>query len=216
MPENNLVLRTVVVGAGGLGCEVAATIQNYLHREFELMGFVDDGVSVGTIVNDLPVLGGVEWLIDQENLAVVLAIGSPKVKQIIYNRIKSGSFQFPNIIHPNSRVHDPKFVKMGIGNIITDACIITTNVNIGNFNLLNLACTVGHDTQVGDFCSIMPTVSVSGGATIRNNVYVGTGAKLIKATTLNDSCTVGAGAVVNTDIPEGKTFAGVPAKELLV
>lgn len=208
-------LKTIIIGAGGLGREVAATIQNYLNDHFELLGFVDDGVEAGKLINDIAVLGGVEWLQQQEGeLAIVFGIGSPRVKKTIFEKLESRSFLFPTIIHPNARIHDRQFVKMGRGNIISDGTIITTNVSLGDFNLINLSCTIGHDAAIGDFCSIMPGVNISGGAELKSLVYVGTGAKLIKATTLHDSCTVGAGSVVNTDIEAGKTYVGVPAKEL--
>ncbi|WP_417602171.1 acetyltransferase [Owenweeksia hongkongensis] len=207
--------RVIIIGAGGLGREVAATIQYYLADSFSLQGFVDDGLPHGEYVNDLKVLGGIDWLINSdEDFYVVLAVASPKVKKLIHERLKEKSFTYPNIIHPFARLHSPDFIEMGEGNIISDGCIITTNVFIGNFNLINLSCTVGHDATIADYCSIMPSVNISGGARLQNEVYVGTGAKLIKATTLYTGCVVGAGAVVNTDIPSYKSFAGVPAKEL--
>ena len=91
---------------------------------------------------------------------------------------------------------------------------MTTNITIGNFNLFNLSSTFGHDASIADFCSIMPGVNISGGASVENRVYVGTGAKLIKATTLHSDSTAGAGAVVTTDIPQGETWGGIPAKNL--
>lgn len=208
-------MKTIVIGAGGLGREVAATIQNYLSDTFELLGFVDDGVEKGKVINDLPVLGDIDWLLSQvDDYGLVFGIGSPKVKKAIFHKLANKNFHFPNIIHPNASIHNSKFVTLGRGNVISDGSILTTNVTLGEFNLINLSCTIGHDATIGDFCSIMPGVNISGGATLKNEVYIGTGAKLIKATTLHDSCTLGAGAVVNSDIGAGKTYAGVPAKEL--
>lgn len=210
-----MISKIVVIGAGGLGREVAAVIQTYFSDTFKLIGFVDDGVDQGNEVNNIKVLGGVDWLLARKGeVAVVFGLGSPVVRKTIFEKLKGGKYQFPNIIHPNARIHHKEFVELGIGNIISDGTIITTNVSIGNFNLINLSCTIGHDAKIGDFCSIMPGVNISGGAQLRDEVYIGTGAKLIKATTLYEQSTVGAGAVINTDVPAGKTYAGVPAKEI--
>ncbi len=52
-----------------------------------------------------------------------------------------------------------KFNRIGKGCIICASVIITVNTNIGNFVILNLSCTVGHDTNIWDFSSFMPTVT---------------------------------------------------------
>lgn len=210
-----MIRKIVVIGAGGLGREVAAVIQTYFSDSFKLIGFIDDGVDQGSEVNSIKVLGGVDWLLaHKSDVAIVFGIGSPQIRKMIFEKLKGDNFQFPNIIHPNARIHQPQFVQLGKGNVIADGSIITTNVSVGNFNLINLNCTIGHDAEIGDFCSIMPGVNISGGAKLKNLVYIGTGAKLIKATTLHEACIVGAGSVVNTDIPPNKSYAGVPAKEL--
>ena len=63
----------VIVGAGGLGKEIACLINDLL--DFELVGFYDDGLPVGqTILGKFPVLGSTQNLIDsQEELAVAIA-----------------------------------------------------------------------------------------------------------------------------------------------
>lgn len=48
--------------------------------------------------------------------------------------------------------------------------------------------------------------------TIGNNVYIGPGAKLYGKITIGDNVAIGANAVVNKDVPEHVTVAGVPAK----
>jgi serine O-acetyltransferase len=47
---------------------------------------------------------------------------------------------------------------------------------------------------------------------IGNNVFVGSGAKIIGGVTLGDDCRVGANAVVMKDVPAGATAVGVPAR----
>ncbi len=204
------------MGAGGLGREVAAMLNSYFKDQYSLLGYIDDGKVPNDKVNGLYVLGGMDWLLAQtQTLCVVFGIGQPAVCRKLYERLKhKNNLSYPNIIHPHARIHAPPFVSMGQGNVICDASILTTNISMGDFNLINLSCTIGHDAVLGSFCSIMPGVNISGGAQLKNGVYVGTGAKLIKATTLGKDSIVGAGSVVNTDVPDGKTYAGVPAKEL--
>ena len=48
--------------------------------------------------------------------------------------------------------------------------------------------------------------------TLGKNVMVGTGAVIIGGVTLGDNSKVGANAVVTSDVPEGKTAVGIPAR----
>lgn len=202
----------LIVGAGGLGREIAATAIALGY--WTSIAFVDDN-AIGE-VNGLSVWGTVEQLSDTDlGVDVFIGVGSPAVKQDIFFRLHSNpNLYFPSVVHPNARLHWPEYVKVGKGTYLADGVVITTNVEIGDFVLLNLYTTLGHDTKIGDFCSIMPGGNISGGATLQNSVYVGTGAKLIKATKLGKGCVIGAGAVVTTDIPNGETWGGVPAKLL--
>jgi acetyltransferase-like isoleucine patch superfamily enzyme len=80
--------------------------------------------------------------------------------------------------------------------------------------LLNLNTTVGHDTHVGDFSSIMPGAQISGGADIGERVLIGTGACLLNEVSIGMESKIGAGAVVTHDIPPQCTAVGIPAKPL--
>ena len=161
----------IIIGAGGLGREVAAMVKSSFSDVYRVM-------------------------------------------QQIKQRINKPDVSYPNLIHPGARLHAEDETKIGEGNIITDGCILTTSIVIGDFNLINLSCTVGHDTQIGDYNSIMPGVNISGFTKLKDQVYVGTGAMLINGAVLGDKCVVGAGAVVTTNIPSGKTYVGIPAKEI--
>lgn len=75
--------------------------------------------------------------------------------------------------------------------------------------------------KVGENCRIHEGVCIaaSGGtdaaATIGNNVFLGTGAKIIGNITVADNVVIGANAVVTKSITEeGTTWAGVPAKKI--
>ena len=75
-------------------------------------------------------------------------------------------------------------------------------------------CTVGHDTSIGDYCSFMPSVNISGEVHIEEKVYVGTGAKIINRLSIGKATIVGAGAVVSKSLPENCTAVGIPAKPI--
>ena len=55
-------------------------------------------------------------------------------------------------------------------------------------------------------------VPSSGKVKIGNNIYFGTNVIVLKGVTIGDNCVIGAGSVVNKNIPANSVAAGVPAK----
>lgn len=204
-----------IFGAGGFGREVLTIINdiNKCCRTWNFIGFFDDGKKKGDLIHSYPVLGGVQDLNNWKTpLSVVIAIGSPEVKKIIVEKICNSYISYPTIIHPSVLIGDNNSVEIGDGCIICASNIITTDSRIGSFVILNLACTVGHDTVIGDYSSFMPTCNISGEVNIGEGVYCGTGAKIINQKNVGKLSTIGAGAVVIRDVPDNAVVAGVPAK----
>lgn len=208
-------MKIVIVGAGGFGREVLATIKaiNRQNHQFTVLGFVDDNLPVGTRIHDLTVLGSLADLVRINPEGVVVAIGNSRIREAVVAQIDK-RVTFPNIIHPQVMRQDSARIAVGNGNIFCAGTIFTTDIAVGNFCIVNLSCTIGHDAQLADFVSVMPSVNISGGAQIARGAYIGTGAKLIKATTLGAYCKVGAGAVVDADVAPESTVVGIPAKPL--
>jgi sugar O-acyltransferase (sialic acid O-acetyltransferase NeuD family) len=207
----------VIVGAGGFGREVKMLIDqiNQHSKEFEFLGFYDDGIPKSTVINGFNVLGSISDLskVDVE-LSVIISIADPNIKKKIHIFLNGNTnLNFPSLIHPNVLIGNDK-VLIGNGCIICASNIITVNINIGNFVILNLACTTGHDTSIGDYCSFMPSVNISGEVNIEDLVYVGTGVKIINLLSIGKSTIVGAGAVVSKNLPAHCTAVGIPAKPI--
>lgn len=204
-----------IFGAGGFGREVLALIKeiNKVSPIYHIVGFFDDGHAIGEMINGLPILGKTEeinaWSTD---ICVAVSIGKPNIKKNIIEKISNPKVRFPTLIHPNVIIGDPDYVKIGEGCIICAGNMITTNIEIGDFVILNLGCTVGHDTVVRDYAAFMPSCNISGEVLIEEGVYCGTGVKIINQTSIGKYATIGAGAVVIKSIPGHCTAVGVPAQ----
>jgi sugar O-acyltransferase (sialic acid O-acetyltransferase NeuD family) len=204
----------LIIGAGGFGREVLSML-NSMSSGMQIgapSGFIDDGIPKGTMVNGLPVLGGLEVLKEYSEAALVIAVGNGSTRERILSKIDSGKFTFPNVIHPSALFQAPQRIKMGKGNIICAGSIFTVDIQLGDFCIVNLGCTVGHDAELESFSSLMPGVRISGGARLRKGCYIGTGANLIKATEVGAGSIIGAGAMVDRDIPHNVTAVGVPCR----
>ncbi len=206
----------VIIGAGGFGREVKLILDfiNKINPTYKFLGFIDDAVEAGTEINDFPVLGSVKYLSEaNKGWSVIIATASAASREKIYQKLKPLKYKFPTIIHPSCIVGNDD-ITVGVGNIICAGSILTCNISVGNFNIINLMTTIGHDTIIKDYCSIMPGVNVSGEVILENGVYIGTGAKVINQVRIGSYTIIGAGAVVAKNLPANCTAVGMPAKPI--
>jgi len=209
------VEKVVIIGAGSFGREVIEIFkcQNKEKKSWDILGFLDDNKKLHEKeFNGFSVLGGLEWLKsnDSENLYCVIAIGTPKIQRIVFEKVKKYGARFTKAIHPSVIMSDS--IELGQGVILCAGCILTINIKIGNFSIINMNSTIGHDVVVGDFCVINPAVKINGEDVIGDNTVIGTGATLIDEISVGENVTIGAGAVVIKPVPDNVVVFGVPAK----
>jgi len=207
--------KIAIIGAGGFGREVHMLIEqiNKVDAKFEFVGYFDDGIEKGALINGFPILGTTADINEVDyKLGIVSAIGEPSIKEDLLNSINNPLIDYPILIHPSAFIGNRDFVQIGEGSIITAGVIITININIGKHVILNLATTIGHDTSIGNYSSFMPNTNISGEVIINKCVYVGTGAKIINQLEIGEYSIIGAGAVVAKSLPANCTAVGIPAK----
>ncbi|MDY0142883.1 MAG: acetyltransferase [Bacteroidales bacterium] len=210
--------KIAICGAGGFGREVAGLIKkiNEKQPQWELIGFFDPDFEKGTMNEYGIVLGGDDEINKYpDNLSIVLAIASPKIKEKIYKSVNNPKIEFPNIISPDLDYLDKDNVSLGKGNIICRGGWLSTNVHIGDFNILNVNITVGHDTTIGNYNSFMPNVNLSGEVSIKDRNYFGVGAIVIQQQKIGSDVTVGANSLVIKETKDGMTYVGSPAKVII-
>jgi sugar O-acyltransferase (sialic acid O-acetyltransferase NeuD family) len=203
-----------IVGAGGFGREIA-WLADDINREkptFELVGFIDDEAT--STPEGYPVVGNTDqWIAHgRVDVHLVCALGDPVTRWQVAGRLSDAGFKFATLVHPT--VKRSRHVRIGPGGMICADNILTTNIDIGAHALLNLDCTVGHDSTLADYISMMPGVHISGDVTTDIGAYFGTGAVAINGVRIGAWSVIGAGAVVSSDVPRGVIAVGVPAKPI--
>lgn len=202
-----------IIGASGFGREVAWLLEEL--SEWNIKGFIDDNESIQQKeINGIDIIGTVDFLLERkEPTNLVIAIGNPKVRSAIYEKLKfNNNLFFPNIISKDVRISNT--IKLGIGNIICSHSILTVNINIGNFNHINLDCTIGHDVILNDFITIYPSVNISGNVEIGNCCEIGTGTQIIQGKSIVDNVIIGAGTTVIDNINNAGKYVGLPLRKI--
>lgn len=205
----------IIFGAGGFGREVAWAIDriNKVNPTWNLLGFIDDNEEIqGTVIDGNRVLGRSEDILSFPDAYIVCAVGASRTREIIIGNLKriNPHIHFGTVIDPSVAMSDT--VSIGEGTIICANNIITVNITIGCHVIINLACTIGHDSVLGDFATLYPTVNVSGMTTIGRATEIGTGTQIIQGKKIGDYSVAGAGAVIVSDIKENSLAVGCPAK----
>lgn len=208
-----------IFGIGGFGREVLTLIKdiNKIESTWNVIGFFDDGYPIGYEIHGLKNLGGVRELNERKTpLSLTVAIGTPSIQKSVVSRITNPLIDYPSLIHPSVIIGDKEYVTIGKGCIICAYSVLTSDIVVGDFVILNLACTVGHDTTIGNHSAFMPTCNISGEVIVGDGVYCGTGVKIINQTNIGDNAIIGAGAVVTKSLPANCTAVGVPAQVIRV
>ena len=206
-----------IVGAGSFGREVLWLVQRINEHipTWDFVGFIDDNnQSHGEIVSGFPVVGGCDCFQSiHSEIWVAIAVGSPQAKKKLVDKLTAyQNIRFATLIDPT--VLASKSVTVGEGSILCAGAILTVDIRIGKYVLINLDCTIGHDVVIEDYSTVYPGVNVSGNVIIGQETEVGTGSQIVQGKRIGDHIVVGAGSVVTKDILEPGTYVGAPVRKV--
>jgi sugar O-acyltransferase (sialic acid O-acetyltransferase NeuD family) len=208
----------VIFGAGGMGREVAWLIENInsIEKEWNILGFIDDDPKYQTRdLNGYSFLGGKRWLENaKEDIYLVLAIGKSSVRKSLYERFEQFPYiRFATLIDPLVRIHST--IKIDDGCVICRNCTITVNINIGKGVLMNTGSSVGHDSNIGDFCTFLTNSISSGETQIGECCEIGSGAFILQGKKIVANTKIAPLASVLRDIEEPGIYSGNPARRII-
>ncbi|MEQ3659057.1 MAG: acetyltransferase [Glaciecola sp.] len=201
----------IIVGGGGLGKEVVWLAKECGRKVF---GILDDSSDKkDSLVQGVRRIGGVLDWTKYPSCDFIIAIGSPRTRLNVLSKMESlGKPSFATLIHPDVKFSDT--VQFGCGSIIFPGSILTSDVVVGEHNIVNSNSTIAHDCSFGNFVTIAPMVAISGNVVLENLVEVGTGAAVRQGLTISEGGMLGMGAVLTKSVPERTVFVGNPAKKL--
>ena len=202
----------LIVGAGGHGRVIAdIALQS---GDWSQVAFLDKDGDLPSEILGIPVLKAIEDLahlrIKYPHAAV--AVGQCSRRMRLIDESSALGFQLPVIRHPSAVVS--RYANIGPGSQILAMSVVNAGARIGAGCIINTAATVDHDCDLGDCVHLSPGVHLAGGVRIASCSWIGIGASVRENCRIGREVTVGAGAAVVSDVDDGLTVAGVPARQL--
>ena len=132
----------------------------------------------------------------------------------------------------NIMIHDQVVLKKGAQICSCNAkahIIIGERTTIGFYTFIYASekITIGSDCLIAPFVYLVDSdhsiskkmpinqqSNTTSPITIGNDVWIATGAKILKGVKIGDGAIIAAGAVVATDVPKYEIFGGIPAKKI--
>lgn len=203
--------RLAIFGASGHGKVVADIALQCGWRE---IGFYDDAFPERASVAHWPVLGTFQTLLGDLGRfeAVVVAIGDNRMRDARLEALFRQGVSLATLVHPRAVVSP--FARLSPGCVVVGGAVINAFATVARGCIVNTAATVDHDCRLGRAVHVAPGAHLAGDVSVGAFSWLGVGAVVRQGLCLGEDIMVGAGSVVVSDVANGQTVVGVPARPL--
>ena len=199
-----------IIGAGHLGQQIAHYAISDNH--FDKVVFFDD-YNKGNIVKGYQILGTTSAILIEYEMGnfteLVVAIGYKdiSIRKAFFEKFRN-TIPFATIIHSTCWVDKTATIEQGC--IIYPGCFIEPNVVIQNNTILNISCSIAHDSVIGPHSFLSPRVAIAGFVKANKCCIYGINSTVIDNVIIIDNVQLGAGTVVINNIDTKGLYVGNP------
>ncbi|MDL2342995.1 acetyltransferase [Deinococcus sp. MIMF12] len=194
-----------IIGAGGHAKVIVALAKAAGYR---IAGIYDDRPTPDVLGHK--VSGPVELVSRVRHIPAIIAVGSNSVRASLVARLPD--VPWATLVHPTAWVAPT--VSLAEGTVVMAGAIVQPDVTVGRHVIVNTGATVDHDSHLGDFVHVAPGCTLAGQVSLEEGAFLGVGARILPRQFVGAWATIGAGAVVNREVPAYATAVGVPARLL--
>ncbi len=201
----------LIYGAGGHGKAVLELLRAV--RTYRIIGWIDDGLPVGSEILGLPVVGGAanlrEWYKRGVRLAAngVGGIGNPAVRIQVFDTLAQEGFSCPALVHPTAMVEPSAALEAGVQ--VLPLAYVGSSTRVGFGSVINVGAIAAHDCRLGRVTNLSPGAALAGFVQVGDHTQIGMNATINLNLTIGSGCNIGNGATVKADVPAGaRVWAG--------
>jgi len=207
--------RWAIVGAGAFGREVAEWIKLGHKTADSAITFLDDTKDVGTVIaHRWKVVGPVVGMKMPKYGRVVCAISDPVFRRSVVTDLPHIMFSTVVAGLVAATANRASGNRAAPSIIMCPNSVISAGAKVGAHVHLNLGALVGHDTVIGNYCTLSCQTDIMGGVELGEGVFVGSGARVLPGVKVGAWAKIGAGSVVFRDVAAGETVMGNPARSV--
>ncbi|WP_369046940.1 NeuD/PglB/VioB family sugar acetyltransferase [Sinomonas sp. P10A9] len=204
----------LLVAASGLAREVMALVR--ASDDFDVLGILDDDpLRTGSVLDGAHVLGPLAEVRRHPGARVVVCVGSGVVRADIVRRLGAMGFppgRYATIMHPSVQV--PEGCSVGEGSILLANVVLTAAVTVGRHVVVMPGAVLTHGDFVDDYATFAAGAALGGSVVVGRAAYLGMNSSVRQRTRVGARAVIGMGAAVISDIPDGQTWVGVPARRM--
>lgn len=204
----------MLLAMSGLTREVLAAVRT--SGEYDVLGILDDDPDIlGTSVDGTVVMGAIADAHAFKRALFTVCLPGGSEREALVERLSLlgvDEDRYATVVDPDVRV--PRDSRIGHGSIVMRNATIAPQASIGSHVLLKPQVNVGCSARVGDFATLSPRVSVGEGSRIGRAAQLGMHAGVGSGLSVGDYSQIEMGSAVLQHVPEGETWAGVPARSL--
>lgn len=206
-------MKIAIFGASGFAREVKDIALNLGYRKVVFIEKDKTNIDSFEVVSEYQL----EFL-SKQDYKFIIGIGNTKIREEIKSRFPN--LNYVNLIDPTATFGYDQLNKINskAGNIVFAGVRMTNNIEVGNFGIYYLNCTVAHDCVIQDFVTICPGANISGNVKLLAGSYIGANACILQGKSITEKMIIGkyavvaAGAVVTKNVSDHKIVRGIPAK----
>lgn len=205
----------VLIAASGLARETLPVLRE---TGRQVLGLLDDRhAELPPIIGGVPLLGGIDAVRLYDEAELLICVGSGPGRERLVSRLRDfgvDDSRYATVIDPS--VRNPGNSPIGAGSILLAGVTITADAQLGRHVVVMPRVIITHDCRIDDYATFAAGVALGGFVRIGRGAYLGMNASVRQRVAIGVGATVGMGAVVLHDIPDHQTWAGVPARQLIL
>ena len=196
-------------GAGAMGREFKYVADKT--GEWPEMVFIDDHAAAESLLG-CPIVSFQTFRrrYRPEDTRFVITIGEPKFRREAFERMTEAGYRGARLIHPAAEICPD--AELGEGAVIGFGVTVGSLARIGKNFYAAKGASVGHDAVIGNHSRIGAGAFIGGHTVIGENAFIGSGALLKDRIHVGDYSVVAIGSAVFSDVAEGTTVMGNPAR----